>query len=163
MKPTIEGEREVETLTADERKRIRNAIEFRFEGYLRPGEGLNIEAEKDEEYVFSEITLEAADDSLQVELEAAILAADQGVEEFAEPDEALDLAFEFLKVRLYDYFQKNRSEHFHVDWRHYTVQQTDVRFRGRVRKPELEERADKLLEEGEEMGQNGGPSGRDGG
>lgn len=150
MKPTRTGEREVETLTSDERRRIRNAMEFRFGGYLRPGESISIEAEKDEEYVYSQVVLESADNSLRVELEAAVLAADQGVEVFQDPGEALDLAFEFLKLQLYDYFKQERGERFHVDWRHYTTQQTDVRFRGRVRRPELEQEADEMLEDFEE-------------
>jgi len=150
MKSTRAGEREVETLTAEEQRRIRNAMEFRFGGYLRPGESIAIDAEKNDEYVYSEVTLEAADESLRVELEAAVLAADQGVEVFADPREALDLAFEFLKLQLYDYFKQERGERFHVDWRHYTIEQTDVRFRGRIRRPKLEREADAMLEDWEE-------------
>ena len=40
------GQREVETLTSDEHKRIKNAMEYRFGAYLRPGESIAIDAEK---------------------------------------------------------------------------------------------------------------------
>lgn len=150
MKLSKAGDRDVETLTSDERKRIQNAMNYRFGAYLRPGESIDIGAEKGEEYVFSELTLKAADGSFRLELEAAILAADQGVDVFVDPGEALDLAFEFLKLRLYEFFQQDRSERFHIDWRHYTVKQTNVRFRGEIRKPELEQRADELLEDEED-------------
>ena len=149
MKRTKAGEREVETLTADERKRIKNAMMYRFGAYLRPGERIEIAAEKGTEYVNSELTLEAADNSFRLDLEVAILAADQGVEEFVDPGEALDLGFEFLKLRLYEYFKQERNERFHVDWRHYTVRQTDLRFRGQMRRPELEDRADEILDDEE--------------
>ena len=141
------GQRDVETLTAEEHKRIKNAMMYRFGAYLRPGESIAIDAEKGKEYVFSQLTLGAADGSFELELEASVLAADQGVEEFAEPGDALDLAFEFLKLRLYEFFQTDRTERFHIDWRHYTARNTDVRFRGEMRRPELEERADELLDE----------------
>ncbi len=147
MKFAQSGDREVETLTPQEHKRIRNAMMYRFGAYLRPGERLAIDAERGEEYVYSQLLLEAADESFELELQAAILAADQGVDRFQHPGEALDLAFEFLKLRLYDFFQKDRGERFHIDWRHYTVRQTDVRFRGEIRRPALEERADDILDE----------------
>lgn len=147
MKFAEAGDREVETLTPDEHKRIRNAMMYRFGAYLRPGESISIDAERGREYVYGELQLESADGSFELDLEAAILAADQGVDEFQRPGEALDLAFEVLKLRLYEFFQQDRNERFHIDWRHYTVKQTDVRFRGEVRRPELEDRADDLLEE----------------
>lgn len=141
------GRREVETLTPEEHKRIKNAMMYRFGAYLRPGESISLDAEKGEEYVFGQLTLSSADGSFELELEASILAADQGVEEFADPSEALDLAFEFLKLRMYEFFQKDRNERFHIDWRHYDARNTDIRFRGEIRRPELEERADDLLDE----------------
>lgn len=147
MKFAETGDREVETLTPDEHKRIKNAMMYRFGAYLRPGESISIDAEKGREYVYSELTLSAADESFELELEAAVLAADQGVDEFEVPGEALDLAFEFLKLRLYEFFQQDRNQRFHIDWQHYTVRQTGVRFRGEIRRPELEERADELLDE----------------
>lgn len=151
MKWSKVGERRVETLTADEKKRIRNAMMYRFGAYLRPGETISLEAEKSDEFVYGMLSLEAADDSIRVDLEASILAADQGVDSFVDPGEALDVAFEFLKMRLYDFFQQDRAERFHIDWRHYDISSTDVRFRGKIRRPELEDRADDLLDEQEAL------------
>lgn len=150
MKETRAGDREVEALTADERKRIRDAMMFRFGAYLRPGEDISVEAEKGDEYVYSKLLLESANEGSELELEAAILAADQGGREFGSPQEVLDIAFDFLKIRMLEHFQSDRRERFHVDWRHHEVEGLQIRFRGRLRKPELEERADELLEEYEE-------------
>ena len=147
MKKTEAGERRVETFSSDERRRIENAMNFRFNAYLKPGESISVDAEVDDEYIYTELTLEAADESFRLELESAVLAADQGGETFAVPGDALDQAFEFLKLRLYEFFQSSRTERFHIDWRHYTVNQTAVRFRGKMRKPELETRADDLLDD----------------
>ena len=147
MKKTEAGERRVETFSSDERRRIENAMNFRFNAYLKPGESISVDAEVDDEYIYTELTLEAADESFRLELESAVLAADQGGETFAAPGDALDQAFEFLKLRLYEFFQSSRTERFHIDWRHYTVNQTAVRFRGKMRKPELETRADDLLDD----------------
>lgn len=147
MKETKAGGRRVETFSSDERRRIENAMNFRFNAYLKPGEKISVDAEVDDEYIYTELSLEAADDSFRLELEAAVLAADQGGETFPRPGDALDQAFEVLKLRLYEFFQSNRTERFHIDWRHYTVNQTAVRFRGQMRKPELESQADELLDD----------------
>jgi hypothetical protein len=149
MEKTEAGERRVETFTADERRRIENAMNFRFNAYLKPGESISVDAEVDDEYIYSELALEAGDESFRLELESAVLAADQGAEVFPRPGDALDQAFEFLKLRLYEFFQSSRTERFHIDWRHYTVNETAVRFRGQMRKPELESRADEMLEDAE--------------
>lgn len=147
MKETRAGERDVEALTAEERKRLRNAMMYRFGAYLRPGEDVAVEAEKGEEYVYTKLVLESSGDGERLELEAAILAADQGGEAFGAPGEVLDIAFDFLKIRMQEYFQSERRERFHVDWRHHEVEGLQIRFRGELRRPELEQRADELLEE----------------
>jgi hypothetical protein len=147
MKRSNIGDRDIETLSADEHQRIAHAMQYRFNAYLRPGESITIDAERDDDYVYSTLAVEAADESFRLELEAAVLAADQGVEEFVHPQEALNLGFELLKRQLYEFFQSNREERFHVDWRQYTIDQTEVRFRGRIHRPELERRADEMLDE----------------
>ncbi|MFB6263165.1 MAG: hypothetical protein ABEL76_05990 [Bradymonadaceae bacterium] len=146
MKETEIGERNVETLDREERRRIKQAVMFRFEAYLKPGETISVDAEREDEYVYSQLNVEARDDSFELELEAAVLAADQGMETFESPQRQLDVAFEFLKQKLYEFFQSERREQFHPDWRHYTVEARAVRFRGRLRRPELERRADELLD-----------------
>lgn len=144
---TETGDREVETFTASERSRIENAMNYRFSAYLKPGEKITVDGEKGDEYVYTELAVEAADDSFRLDLETAMLAADQGLAEFPEPDAFMERTFEFLKLRLYEFFKSNRTERFHVDWRHYTVEGTAIRFRGRIRKPKLEEKADELLDD----------------
>lgn len=147
MKKTKAGERDVETFTSEERRRVENAMNFRFNAYQKPGETISVDAEKGDEYVYTELSLEAPDDSFRLDLEAAVLAADQSQSRFPDPDAILDVAFEFLKLRLYEFFQSERTERFHIDWRHYTVEGTALRFRGRIRKPQLEEKADEWLDE----------------
>lgn len=144
------NQRDVERLEPEERQTLHDSLMFRFDAYLRPGESLTVDAERSDEYVYNQVVLESADESLRLELETAVLAADQQVEEFADPQEALDLAFEYLKVRLREFFTSDRTERFHVDWRMYEVEGTAVRFRGKLRKPELEERADELLDQDEQ-------------
>lgn len=144
------NQRDVERLEPEERQTLHDSLMFRFDAYLRPGESLTVDAERSDEYVYNQVVLESADESLRLELETAVLAADQQVEEFADPQEALDLAFEYLKIRLREFFTSDRTERFHVDWRMYEVEGTAVRFRGKLRKPELEERADELLDKHEQ-------------
>jgi hypothetical protein len=145
------NQREVERLERQERQSLHDSLMFRFDAYLRPGESLTVDAERSDEYVYTQVVLESADETLRLELEASVLAADQQVESFADPQEALDLAFEYLKIRLREFFTGDRQERFHVDWRIYEVEGTAVRFRGELRKPEIEKRADELLDEADDQ------------
>lgn len=143
-----DGEREVETLAPRQRQLIRQALTARFGAFLKPGESIDIVAEKSEEYVYAKVTVGSADESFQLGVEAAVLAADQErIERFEAPEQILELAIEFLKRQAYDFFRSDRDERFHVDWRLYPVDKATVRFRGQVRRPELERRADDLLED----------------
>lgn len=147
------NQRDVERLAPEERQSLHDSLMFRFDAYLRPGESLTVDAERSAEYVYTQVVLESADETLRLNLEASVLAADQQVEAFADPQEALDLAFEYLKIRLREFFTSDRTERFHVDWRIYEVEGTAVRFRGKLRKPELERRADELLDDEGEQGE----------
>ncbi|MFW5966118.1 MAG: hypothetical protein ACOCV2_01315 [Persicimonas sp.] len=143
-----EGKRQVETLAPRQRQLIRQALTARFGAFLKPGESIDLAAEKSDEYVYAKLTVSAADESFQLDVEAAVLAADQDrIERFEAPEQILELAIEFLKRQTYDFFRSDRDERFHVDWRIYPVDKATVRFRGQVRRPELERRADDLLED----------------
>lgn len=126
---------------------IRQALMARFSAFLKPGESLEIDAELADEYVWAIIRLVSADESFQLDVEASILAADQGARQLEEAEKYLEMVIEFLKLQLYDYFRQDRDERFHIDWRIYQVQQFNVRFRGQIRQPTLEEQADALLDQ----------------
>jgi hypothetical protein len=135
------------------RKLIREALTTRFAAFLKPGERLDIDAEQSDEYVWATIRVTTVDESFQLDVEASILAADQNESTLSEPARYLELAIEFLKLQLYEFFRQDRDERFHVDWRIYPVEKVTVRFRGRMRMPSLERDADELL--GESVGETG--------
>lgn len=143
---TPSGERQVELLAPRQKQLIRQALTTRFSAFLKPGEGLEVDAERSEDYVYGTIAVTSADDAFRLDVEAAILAADQSQKVFDDPDAYLELALEFLKLKLYDFFRQDRKERFHVDWRLYPVEKATIRFRGQIRKPSLEQAADDLLD-----------------
>jgi hypothetical protein len=144
---TSQGEREVELLAPRQKQLIRQALTARFSAFLKPGESLELDAEQSEDYVYGTIAVTSADESFRLDLEASILAADQKVEKLDSPERFLELALEFLKLQLYEFFRQDRQERFHVDWRLYPVEKATIRFRGQIRKPSLEREADALLGE----------------
>lgn len=145
--PKPEGERDVELLAPRQKQLIRQALTARFAAFLKPGESLQIDAEKSAEYVYGTIVVTSADDSFRLDLEASILAADQKAEKLDNPERFLELSIEFLKLQLYEFFRQDRQERFHIDWRLYPVEKATIRFRGQIRKPSLEREADELLDE----------------
>lgn len=145
--PASEVERDVELLAPRQKQLIRQALTTRFAAFLKPGERLEIDGEKSEEYVYATIAVRSADDSFQLDLEASILAADQQLKKLDNPDGYLELTIEFLKLKLYEFFREDRQERFHIDWRLYPVEKATIRLRGEIRKPELEREADELLDE----------------
>lgn len=146
---TPEGERDVVVLAPRQKQLIRQALTARFSAFLKPGEALEVDAEKSDDYVYGTIAVTSADDSFRLDLEGSILAADQKMEKLDNPDAFLELALEFLKLQLYEYFRQDRQERFHIDWRLYPVEKATIRFRGQIRKPGLEREADELLEDDE--------------
>ncbi|QDG54600.1 hypothetical protein FIV42_28795 [Persicimonas caeni] len=144
---TSQGEREVELLAPRQKQLIRQALTARFSAFLKPGESLELDAEQSEDYVYGTIAVTSADESFRLDLEASILAADQKAEKLDSPERFLELALEFLKLQLYEFFRQDRQERFHVDWRLYPVEKATIRFRGQIRKPSLEREADALLGE----------------
>lgn len=145
-----DGERQVERLGARQKQLIRQSLTARFAAFLKPGEALEVDAELSDEYVYGTVAVTSADDSFRLDVEAAILSADQDrIDELDPPEAYLELAIEFLKLQLYEFFRRDRDERFHVDWRLYPVEKATIRFRGQVRRPDLERRADELLEDEE--------------
>jgi hypothetical protein len=143
--PTSGADREVELLAPRQKQLIRQALTARFSAFLKPGEALRIDAERSQDYVYATVAVTSADDSFRLDLEAAITAADQKVEALDDPDASLELAIEFLKLQLYEFFRQDRQERFHIDWRLYPVERATIRLRGEIRKPSLEQRADQML------------------
>ncbi len=144
---TPQGGTNVELLAARQKQLIREALTTRFAAFLKPGERLEVDAEKADEYVYGTIKVTTADDSFRLDVEAAILAADQHEAKLDEPERYLELALEFLKLQLYEFFRQDRQERFHIDWRIYPVEKASIRFRGQIRKPSLERGADELLDD----------------
>ncbi|MFP4600362.1 MAG: hypothetical protein ACLFVJ_19055 [Persicimonas sp.] len=142
-----EDEPNVELLAPRQKQLIGQALMARFAAFLKPGESLDLDAEKSEDYVYATLVVTSADNSFRLDLEASVLAADLQVDKLSDPDAYLDLAFEFLKLQLYEFFRQDRQERFHIDWRLYPVEKATIRFRGEATKPSLEREADAMLEE----------------
>lgn len=127
------------------RQLIRQALSARFAAFLKPGERLDIDAELAADYVWAKITLRTVDDSFQLDVEASVLWADQGDATPWQAERYLEVAIEFLKLQLYEFFRQDREERFHGDWRIYPIEALTLRFRGEVRMPSAERDADQLL------------------
>lgn len=132
-------------LAGRSRQLVRQALTQRFSAFLKPGESLDIEAEYSVEYVWARIRLARVDESFQLDVEASILQADQKGEEAWDAKRFLELAIEFLKLQLYEFFRQDRDERFHIDWRIYPIEAVDVRFRGLITRPSVERDADAIL------------------
>lgn len=129
--------------------RIQKAMQSRFRAYLRPGERLRVQIEREKDFVYAQMIVEMPDGSYHLDIEAAVIVQDQEFEvtQVLVPEERLELAFEFLRGQLHDYFRQNRVNRFHADWRIYPFEGTKIRFRGRLTQPGLERLADELLGE----------------
>lgn len=140
------AEREVQKVAPRERMKLEQALMGRFAAYLRPGESLTLDAEKAADFVFVQLELAAADKSFELTLEAAILSQDQGEEALDDPQAHVELALEFLKMQLYEYFRSDRAQRFHIDWQLYPVERATIRFHGELRRPKLDAQADRMLD-----------------
>ncbi len=129
--------------------RIQKAMQTRFRAYLRPGERLRVQIEREQEFVYAQMIVDLPDGSYHLDVEAAVVAQDQAFEitQFLSTDLRIEYAFEFLRGELHDYFRGNRVERFHSDWRIYPFEGTQIRFRGRLTQPGVERLADALLGE----------------
>ena len=144
------GDVDVTGLEPKQKQLIKSSIKARFSAFLKPGERLEIDAERSIEYVWGQIRLFSADESYEFLLEGAIIASDQDNKEpIHAEDRALDVAFEFLKRQFYEFFRSDRSETFHKQWKLYPVDEATIRFRAIERRPDLEQRADEILDDPE--------------
>lgn len=130
-------------------RRVERRLKTRLRAYFEPGEKLRINVEEEEDFVYAQLALRKGGDRFRLELEAAIIVQDQEhlFVEATTPRSRLMGAIEFLSERLEQYFKNQRGLRFHVDWRLYPFDSATVRFRGRERRPELEEQATQLLDE----------------
>lgn len=126
---------------------IESRFKTRFRAYFRPGERLRLTVEDEQDFVYAQLSMSSPDESFRLDLEAAMIVQDQDhrfVDATTSRGRLLG-AIEFLAGRLEEYFRSQRQLRFHIDWRLYPFQESTVRFRGRLRHPELEERATDLL------------------
>ena len=130
-------------------RQVERRIKARLRAYFRPGEKLRLTVEDDEDFVYAQMALLLPDESFRLDLEAAMIIQDQDrrfVDNTSSRTRLLG-AIEFLSEQIESYFRSQRDLRFHVDWRLYPYNASTVRFRGRERRPELEERATELLED----------------
>lgn len=130
-------------------RRIERRVQARLRAYFRPGERIELSIEDDEDFVYAQMSVVQPDDSFQLDLEAAIIEQDQDPRFLKHTNSRHRMlgAIEFLADQLEEYFRNQRETRFHVDWRIYDLEDATVRFRGRERRPDLEEQASELLED----------------
>lgn len=140
------------SLPAKALRGIEGRLRARFRAFLRPGERIRLRVEEEKDFSFAHLVLSSADKSYVLDLEGAVILHDQeeAVVISENSRDRLLLAIEFLSATLNDHFRGNRLDRFHPDWRLYTFEGYQVRFRGRNRSPGLEAQANALLEANEE-------------
>lgn len=138
----------LEPLDSGEIAKVNEALIARFGVQLRPGESLSLDVERSQEHALATLSLSNADDSFQLELEAAVLETDEAEETKVNPASRHLIAVDYLDTVLEEYFSADRHYRFHDDWRVVDFESTAVRFRGVERRPHLEATADAWLEAG---------------
>ncbi|MEC9398705.1 MAG: hypothetical protein VX475_13845 [Myxococcota bacterium] len=140
-------------LAPADRLALSRAMTRDHEAFLAPGERFAIDAEVGQpgpngapEYVWAQLLLGTPDDTFRLEVEGAMVPADQPPEQsFPEGRDAISELLAFLRLQVYEFFRLDRQLRFHDDWRLQPFQGKTLRFRGAVRYPGLDERADELL------------------
>lgn len=132
-------------------RRIERELKTRLRAFFRPGERLRLSVEDEEDFVHARLSVRLPDESVSLDLEAAVIVQDQDPRFLKATTSRKRMlgAIEFLSEKLEEYFRSQRQHRFHVDWRLYAFDAATVRFRGRRRRPQLEKRADELLEDQE--------------
>lgn len=146
-----ESSTEEVVITSAALRKIETRLRARFRAFLRPGERMALKVEEEEDFSFAHLSLSIPDGSYHLDLEGAVIVQDQE-ENFLVSGTSRDrllMAIEFLSVALNDYFRGQRRERFHPDWRLYPFEGAQVRFRGGLSYPGLEEKATQLLENDE--------------
>ncbi len=133
-------------------RRIEDRLKTRLRAYFRPGERLSLTVEDEKDFVYAQMSLQSPDGEFRLDLEAAMIVQDQDRRFVSATTSRARVlgAIEFLSEKLEEYFRSQRRIRFHIDWRLYPFKAATVRFRGRLRHPELEERADEWLDTNEE-------------
>lgn len=142
-----EKKEKVQPIGKEERQKVFAAFTATFGARLKPGESLDVDVERTEDHGHAGLSLAAADESMQVEMEAAVLADDEHEEE-PTPEERFEYAVEFLGIMFAEFLDDREAIRFHDDWRIYEMKGTLVRFRGQLRKPGIESLADAWLASG---------------
>ena len=130
--------------TVEEIRVLNDALTARHGRSLRAGEGIALDAVRTAEHTLMTVVLSAADNTLRLELQAAILPDDDHP---SVPGDELMTAADFLDAMLDEYFVNERLTRFHHDWRVYEFDGSLVRFRGEETNPSVEALADAWLEQ----------------
>lgn len=136
----------IHPVSAEELRILNDALTARHGRALRPGEGIALEATRTKEEAIVKVVLSAVDDTLHLEVEAAILTDDEHKTE-ASAQDRLMVAADFADAMLDEYFANERVTRFHDDWRVYDFDGFIVRFRGQETNPSLDALADAWLSE----------------
>ena len=139
------SKQDVTPLSAKELGKVRDAISSQFGHYLKPGETLTVDAERDNKQCWARLEIGTADDSFSLELEAAALPSDAPFDAKWDAEARFDDVVDMLDAQLADYFENERHALFHDDWRIYDFEGAVLRFRGRESRPALESLADAWL------------------
>ncbi len=128
-------------------RQIEARLKTRFRAFLRPGERVRLSVEEESDFVCCQMIMGLPDDSFSIDLEAAIIVQDQEHQFLSATTSRKRLlaAIEFLSSQLDEYFRSQRQERFHIDWRIYSFESANIRFRGRRRHRDLEREASDLL------------------
>lgn len=143
LDPKVEPE--IPAVSAADLGKLRDALSIRYGAKLRPGEVLTVDAERSAEQCWARIEIALADNSYQLEVEAAAVPDDVSAESSWDPVAAFELVLDLLDAQLDEYFDGDRFARWHEDWRIYEFEGSHLRFRGREARPDLEALADAWL------------------
>ena len=137
-------EKQEHLLTKEEMANIEAAVIAKYGPRLKPGEWLSIDVKQDRTQCHAVIYLECQDDTERLELESVVLQSDNDDSKL-DMASRFDHAIDFLDRQLERYFENDRFERFHDDWRRYDFESIVVRFRGAIRNPAVDQLADQWL------------------
>ena len=127
---------------------LRDALSMKFGVYLRPGEGLSLDADRSAEHAHAVVVLTSSDETSFVEVEAASVPEDQDAPAEWDAEEALVLVIDLIDIHLEEFFEEERVPRFHDDWRPYDLEGQHLRLRGVHTRPQLDALADAWLAAG---------------
>ncbi len=140
-----ESQHHATSIPAVELAKLRDAVSARYGLKLRPGEAMTIDASRAPDTAWARIEISTIDDSFDLVVECAALKSDVLDGDTWSETAALTDVLDLLDAQLDEFFENERLAHFHDDWRLYEFEGTQLRFRGRSGRPNLEALADQWL------------------